>query len=1225
MEEFAPSIAALVSTSRRNNAAIGVASMLAFHAGEFVQVIEGAEPDVETIFNRIRRDGRHRDVIVLRREATARRSVADGMSLVGRSPRGRRALKRLATSSGGSLPAVDVTELLSTLQGVVAWEAGHDAHEAAADDQDDQDDPAGAREDTVRPGLDVVRLRSELATAGLSPASELARRPEDEAVDAVLAVACFSGAGLVARANANYCALLGFEPGTLEGLTHGALVASGDVDRLQQLWATLSEGRTVTSRHRGLKRNGDEVWLESAFRPRLDGDGRLVDVVEIATDQTARQLQRAEDHGQIQAIDTSQAVVHFDLDGTVLDANRMFLDAMGYSLEEVRGRHHGMFVDAKSASDASNLATLWTDLAAGRHRAGEYRRVGRDGRAVWLQATYNPIFDPNGRPFKIVQYATVVTEAKLRQADFQWQIAAIHKSHAVITFDLHGVILEANDIFLDAVGYSLDEIVGRHHRMFVEPAYAHGAEYAAFWRELARGRHQAGQYRRLGREAREVWLQATYNPVFDIDGRPFKVVKYATVVTEERLRQAEHQGQIAALHKAQCVVSFDLDGTILDANDRFLDAVGYRLTEVRGRHHRMFVEPGEAESAEYAAFWADLASGRFRAGEYKRVGREGREIWLQATYNPILDMNGRPFRVIKYATDVTAEKLERADFEGQIAAIRKSQGVVTLALDGTIVDINDAMLGVLGYARDELRGAHHSILVQPGNRDSSDYAAFWDTLRRGEFASGLYKRIGKDGREVWIQATYNPIFDLDGRPAKIIKIATDVTSQVALAEAYEDAKRQAQHDAATSLPNRMRLASFMSSALAESDARLVVLYIDLDRFKPINDTHGHAVGDRVLGELADRLRRALSKDQLVARVGGDEFVIAAPDLDEEAIEPFCQRLIALATRPIRHEGGDLRISLSIGVAVAPADGRAPDELLRCADAALYRSKQGGRSTYSFYSAAMNGRILSHRNAVDDIRRAIDAEEFFLEYQPRFDARSRRIQSLEALIRWQHPERGRISPAEFIPLAEKSGLIVQLGSWVLRTACRAARLWNGIGVSVNVSPVQFRSGDLLPIVRDALAEAGLRPEKLELEITEGVLLENAELAREALGSLKALGVRLSMDDFGTGYSSLSTLRNFPFDVIKIDRQFIADLDERRGGREVVQAILGLGKALGLSVTAEGVETEQQLKALAVDNCDEVQGYLLGRPIPAAGVPELLRTTSGQASQRDVRAPSMARTS
>ena len=534
-------------------------------------------------------------------------------------------------------------------------------------------------------------------------------------------------------------------------------------------------------------------------------------------------------------------------------------------------------------------------------------------------------------------------------------------------------------------------------------------------------------------------------------------------------------------------------------------------------------------------------------------------------------MNGRPFRVVEYATDITADKLQRIAFEGQIDAIRKSQGIITFDMAGTILDINDKMLASLGHAREALLGRHHSVLVDPAQVDTPHYATFWDTLRAGTFLSGLYERRGKDGRTVWFQASYNPILDLNGRPLKVLKIASDVSSQVALAEAYEDARRQTQHDSATALPNRIRLSAFLTSALAPPCGRVVVLYMDIDGFKAVNLAFGHAAGDRALGDMADRLRRCLSNDQLAARVGGDAFVVVAPDLPDDEIAPFCQRLLDAAAVPIVHDGEELALGLSIGVAIAPMDGTSPDQLLRCADAALQRSKQGGRGTFTFYAAAMNDRILAYRALVEDMRRGIAADEFFLEYQPRFDPRNRRLQSVEALVRWRHPQRGRVNPADFIPLAEKSGLIVQLGTWVLRTACQAAAAWDGIGVSVNVSPVQFRSTGLVPTVMEALTDAGLDPHRLELEITEGVLLEDAERAGTELNALKALGVKLAMDDFGTGYSSLSSLRSFPFDVIKIDRNFVADMDVRKGGREVVQAILGLGRALGLSVTAEGVET------------------------------------------------------
>ena len=535
--------------------------------------------------------------------------------------------------------------------------------------------------------------------------------------------------------------------------------------------------------------------------------------------------------------------------------------------------------------------------------------------------------------------------------------------------------------------------------------------------------------------------------------------------------------------------------------------------------------------------------------------------------------------------------------------------MVTLALDGTILDMNDGYLATLGYERAEVVGQHHSMLVDPDYAAAPEYTVFWDTLRTGKFLSNRYRARGKGGREVWIQATYNPIPGLDGKPFRILKLATDVSSDVAMAEAFRDAQRQAHHDATTALPNRVRLASYMAAALASPNGRVVVFYLDLDRFKPINDAFGHDVGDRVLGEVADRLRRALAPDQLAARVGGDEFVVVAPDLRDDAIVTLSQKLLDAISAPIAHETGDLSIGSTIGIAISPMDGDTPDVLLRAADTALYRAKQSRRGTFSFYTASMTDRVATYRNLVEDIRRGLAAGQFFLEYQPRFDTRTHRIRSAEALVRWAHPDRGALAPAEFIPFAEKCGLIVPLGEWVLRTACLTATAWPGIGVSVNVSPVQIRSGDFVELVTDILAETGLAPHRLELEVTENVLLENARRSGASLEKLKRLGVRLAMDDFGTGYSSLSVLKNFPFDVLKIDRQFVADLEERGAGEAVIRAILALGSSLGLSVTAEGVETSQQLRLLAEHGCDEVQGYHLARPISARAVSELLRVGDG----------------
>ncbi len=359
-------------------------------------------------------------------------------------------------------------------------------------------------------------------------------------------------------------------------------------------------------------------------------------------------------------------------------------------------------------------------------------------------------------------------------------IAAIGRAQAVIEFALDGTILTANENFLSTVGYTLEEIIGKHHSIFVEDAYRTSSEYKDFWAKLNRGEFLSDEYRRVGKGGREIWIHATYNPIFDAEGRPFKVIKFATDVTRQKIQTADYQGQMMAISRAQAVIEFTLDGTIVTANENFLSTVGYTLEEIKGKHHSMFVEEAYRTSSEYKEFWAKLNRGEFLSDEYKRFGKGKREIWIQASYNPIFDANGRPFKVVKFATDVTERKMISADLQGQIAAIGRSQAVIEFALDGTILRANDNFLRAMGYTLDEIKGKHHGMFVEEVYRNSAEYKEFWVKLNRGEFFSDEYKRIGKGGRAIWIQASYNPVLDLNGKPMKVVKFATDITSQVEL-------------------------------------------------------------------------------------------------------------------------------------------------------------------------------------------------------------------------------------------------------------------------------------------------------------------------------------------------------------------------------------------------------------------------------------------------------------
>ncbi|WP_434706555.1 EAL domain-containing protein [Pseudomonas sp. D4-18] len=427
--------------------------------------------------------------------------------------------------------------------------------------------------------------------------------------------------------------------------------------------------------------------------------------------------------------------------------------------------------------------------------------------------------------------------------------------------------------------------------------------------------------------------------------------------------------------------------------------------------------------------------------------------------------------------------------------------------------------------------------------------------------------------------------------------ACDITDEV---EARRRIDYLSQHDALTGLPNRTRLQAFLDGklrAVSTREAPLVMLCLDLDRFKPVNDLLGHAAGDHVLNTVSKRLGDCVRTGDLVARIGGDEFVLIITDMSsQDEIDALCQRLIHSIEEPIALGAQEVFVSASIGIAMAPNDACEAAQLMRYADIALYEAKAGGRHTWRFYAGDMNAKIIERRRLESDLRYAIKHGELRLHFQPRVRIVDGRLVGAEALVRWQHPVHGLVSPDTFIPIAEESGLIVSLSDWVLTAACESANHWpNNMFVSINLSSTEFRRGNLVARVQKALCETGFDPTRLELELTENIMLVDATGALEIMRALKGLGVRLAMDDFGTGYSSLSYLRSFPFDGLKIDRSFVNRLGENEKDKSVIQAIVGLGRALSLTVTAEGIETAEQLELLKAVLCDEGQGYFLSRPL------------------------------
>ncbi|WP_114944565.1 methyl-accepting chemotaxis protein [Microvirga calopogonii] len=418
-------------------------------------------------------------------------------------------------------------------------------------------------------------------------------------------------------------------------------------------------------------------------------------------------------HAKVRALDTTFATITFDPAGNIIEANDGFLSLVGYRLEEIRGRHHRIFVDPAEA-EAPAYAMFWQDLRRGHHQSAEFRRLGKDGREIWLRASYVPILNRKGTVAQIIKLATDITAERLRQADFDGQIAAINRSQAVIHFALDGTITDANELFLQTMGYELDAVKGKHHRMFVPAEYAASSEYQELWQKLNRGEYLSGEFKRVARNGREVWLQASYNPIFDGNGRLFKVVKYASDITVAKRRAAEAAAQVAAMSRSQAVIHFDMNGVILDANQNFLNTMGYTLEEIRGQHHRMFVSNAYAASPEYAGLWESLRAGRYSAAVYQRVAKGGREVWIQGNYNPVLDAEGRPFKVVKFATDITRSMNVRGE-----AIQTAEQTLGNVQAIATAAEGMNVTAGAISGRMQESRSAVDEIHVRTQGADAS--------------------------------------------------------------------------------------------------------------------------------------------------------------------------------------------------------------------------------------------------------------------------------------------------------------------------------------------------------------------------------------------------------------------------------------------------------------------------------------------------------------------------
>lgn len=809
-------------------------------------------------------------------------------------------------------------------------------------------------------------------------------------------------------------------------------------------------------------------------------------------------------------------------------------------------------------------------------------------------------------------------EVKLRESEENYRYTIELSPQIPWTAGPDGAILEVGPRWETQTGMSAREAIGGGWINALHPEDL-GPTLDQWARSLLSGQPFDTEYRLLSARGGHRWVRSWAAPRFGAEGQVIRW--YGTLedihdrkVAEAALEVSVREFRDLAGYSPVMIWVSDETGAATFLNQRWYEKTGQSEAEAVGRGWLEAVHPEDRAAVAEAYERAAAAAKPFRS-EHRLRHVGGDWLWVIDAGEPRFNAEGAFIGYVGTVLDITERRL--AEAEAQRAAARLStvlesttDSVIGVDHEGTITYLNQNAEVKLEHLQPRLGQKLREVF--PEERGGVFTARFMEAFTTQKTVS-FEAYLGSLGQ--WLEVHAHPTYE------GLSLFFRNITERRLVEEerliAQEKIVHMARHDGLTDLPNRLLFNERLERVLADNRSPLqtAVLFLDLDNFKEVNDTLGHAEGDALLQIVAKRLKNNIRGSDTVARFGGDEFAIVQPNVRRASdAADLAERIIRDLAQPFDLDGKLVFIGVSIGIALAPSDARLPDQLLRAADTALYRAKAEGRGAYRLFEPGMDERLKERQALKLALHGALARGEFEIQYQPLVNLGTGKISCFEALLRWRHPERGLISPADFIPVAEENDFITAIGTWALSEACRAAASWpRDIDVAVNLSPVQFRNPGLVNMVAEALAYAGLDPQRLQLEITESVILHDSNANLKILSELRGLGVRIALDDFGTGYSSLSYLRRFPVDKIKLDRSFVSDLPTGPGARAIVRAVAGLAAGLGITMTAEGIETAAQVQALIEEGYSEGQGYYFSLPVPSDEVEALIGANAVSAGQ------------